>query len=99
MKYFQTQSERYQNLLAQVPQDDRVSAFVAIREREGRMSTLASGHDFLDIRESHQPLASLMRSHPEARAMEENMVSQILGRSIHRREDEGAVVFRVLRKS
>jgi hypothetical protein len=31
--------------------------------------------------------------------MEENMVSQILGRSIHRREDEGAVVFRVLRKS
>jgi predicted ArsR family transcriptional regulator len=93
MKYFQNQSERYQNLLAQVPQEDRVSAFVAIREREGRMSTLASNDESLEIRESLQPLALVMRRHPEARAMEENMVSQILGRSIHRREDEGAVVF------
>jgi hypothetical protein len=95
MKYFQTQSERYPNLLAQVTQEDRVSAFVAIRDGEGRMSTLVSNDDSLEIRESLQPLASIMRRHPEAHAMEENMVSQILGRSIHRREDEGAVVFRL----
>jgi predicted ArsR family transcriptional regulator len=99
MKYFQTQSERYQNLLAEDLLKERVSAFVEISEREGRMSTLVSGDDYMEIRESHQPLASLMRSHPEARAMEENMVSQILGRSIHRREDGGAVIFSLLGKS
>ena len=68
-------------------------AFVAIREREGRMSTLVHGDASLEIRESHLPLASLMRRHPEARAMEEHMLSQILGRSVHRREDGGAVIF------
>lgn len=93
MKYFQKQTERYQNLLAQDPLEDRVSPFVVIREREGRMSTLVSGLDSLEIRESLQPLALLMQRHPEARAMEENMVSQILGRNISRREEGGAVIF------
>lgn len=93
MKYFQTQTGRYQKLLTEDPLQDRLHAFVGIREREGRMSTLISGDHSLEIRESHQPLASLMRSHPEARAMEENMVSQVLGRSIHRREEGGAVIF------
>ena len=99
MKYFQTQTGRYQKLLGVNPLQDRLVAFVSLREREGRMSTLVSGGDFLEIRESHQPLASLMRSHPEARAMEENMVSQVLGRSIHRREEGGAVIFRLLGES
>ena len=99
MKYFQTQSERYQKLLAEEPLKDRLLAFVAIREREGRMSTLVTGDDSLEIRESHQPLTSLMRSYPEVRAMEENMLSQILGRSIHRREEGGAVSFRISGKS
>jgi predicted ArsR family transcriptional regulator len=99
MKYFQKQSERYQNLLAQNPLKDRVSAFVAIRDDEGRMSTLVPSGNSLEIRESHQPLASLMRKHPEARAMEENMVSQILGRSISRREEGAAVIFSLSGKS
>ena len=72
---------------------DRVLAFVAIREREGRMSALISGEASLEIRECHKPLASLMRRHPEARAMEENMVSQVLGRSVRRREERGVVIF------
>ena len=93
MKYFQTQSERYEQLLAEDPAQDRMLAFVAIREREGRMSTLVHGDASLEIRESHLPLASLMRRHPEARAMEEHMLSQILGRRVHRREVGGAVIF------
>lgn len=93
MKYFQTQAHRYRKLLAEDPLKDHLLAFVALRDGEGRMSTLVPDGNFLEIRESHQPLASLIRRHPEARAMEENMVSQILGRSISRREEGGAVIF------
>ena len=46
-----------------------------------------------EIRESHNPLQPIMQEYPQTRALEENMVSELLGTSVRRREEEGTVVF------
>ena len=45
------------------------------------------------IRESHDPLAALMRDYPVAASLEEQMMSEVLGIAVLRREEGGVVTF------
>jgi predicted ArsR family transcriptional regulator len=74
---------------------DRAKAFAKIRDREERMSSLAEGDSpgKWIIRESHNPLASLMKEYPESVAMEEQMVADVLELPVLRSEEERSVIF------
>jgi predicted ArsR family transcriptional regulator len=90
--YFRKLATRYLGLIASEDGLGKVRAFVRIRDAEGRISTLHEGPT-LEIRECHNPLSSVMRDYPGSTAMEESMVSEVLGILVRRREEGGAVVF------
>jgi hypothetical protein len=46
-----------------------------------------------EIQESHHPEANLIREYPEAAALEQTMVGEVLGVSILRRQQGGKIVF------
>ena len=74
--HFQKQTSEY---LAQIPPEDpmeaRLVALAAQREAEGHMARVEDGR----LVEFHVPLAGLFEAFPTAIAMEEAMISKILG--------------------
>lgn len=46
-----------------------------------------------EIRESHNPLESLMREYPAACALEEHAIGEVIGVAVKRREVGGRVIF------
>ena len=92
LKYFSTMQSRYGDLINGEELAERIRALARLRDREGRMSVLAED-DCWEIRESHNPLASIMKNYPEARTMEEHMIGEVLGVAVKRREEGGRVIF------
>jgi predicted ArsR family transcriptional regulator len=96
MMYFRSQAQRYREQIDQegeVSPVDRARHLVRLREREGRMSSLITETENHQIRESHNTLADLMKAYPESCAMEEQMMGEVLGASVNRRDEEGTVCF------
>jgi predicted ArsR family transcriptional regulator len=101
--YFRSQSERYRKAFDEAADTsiaERIRAFVRLREKEGRMSSLAHGEgsDEMQIRESHNPLSDLMKAYPECCAMEEQMVGEVLGIPVIRRQERGVTLFLLRQK-
>jgi predicted ArsR family transcriptional regulator len=94
--YFRSLGTRYREMLSGKSGNERIAALVALRDQEGRMSTLSGdvGESRWEILESHNPLASLMSDYPEVRAMEEHLIGEILGLGVSRTQEVGGVVFR-----
>jgi len=92
LMYFRTLQSRYGELINGVDLPERIRALVRLRDREGRISLLAE-NDCWEIRESHNPLASIMQNYPEARTMEEHMIGEVLGVAVKRREAGSHVIF------
>ena len=89
---FRAREARYRGQLGELAGAERIRAFVRMREREGRMAVL-EGESPWRIRENHDPLAPILREYPAAAALEEHLVSEVLGIPVARSEQEGAVVF------
>jgi len=90
--FFRSQSAAYRERITGGGTTERALALVRLRERDGRMSSLLQGERW-EIREFHNPLAALFRRYPDAAAMEEHMIGEILGVAVKRREEGGAVIF------
>ena len=90
--HFRHLAERYREQVSGEEPAARIESFVRLRDREGRMSALHLG-DAWEIRESHNPLAGLMREYPFVPDLEEHMVGDVLGLPVSRTAREGMVVF------
>ena len=98
MMHFRSLATRYCGLITAEDPGARLLAFVRIRDTEGRMSLVEEFGSGPVIRESHNPLAALMREYPAAKSMEENMVAEVLDVSVRRCEEGGIVVFSLERR-
>ena len=92
MMYFRSLAATYREAMSAVDPAERVTAFVRLRDAEGRISSLLQG-SVHEIRECNNPLASVMKQYPGAAAMEESMVGEVLGSPVRRAEEEGSVRF------
>ena len=90
--YFRSLKARYEELISGETPVERARSLVRLRDKEGRMAELVTGSAW-EIRESHNPLSSLMEEYPEARALEEQMICEVIGIDLRRRESGGQVIF------
>ncbi len=79
--HFQSRTAEY---LRQIPvkatPEERLAALAALRDADGHMARIESGC----LWESHVPLAGIFEAFPAAVAMEETMISKILGVAVSR---------------
>jgi len=81
--YFQECAEKFRiRIPAQTPIADRMHLFAKARDEEGRMVELVPG---IRIIERHNPAAALHKAFPEADALEESLVRQVLSAPVRRR--------------
>jgi predicted ArsR family transcriptional regulator len=81
--YFQETTEKYRTQIpTQATLAEKMSLFAKIRDEEGRMTELVPGHQ---IMERHNPNLALHKAFPEADALEESLVRQVLGSPVRRR--------------
>ena len=92
LMFFRSLQARYGELMPGDDLLDRVRALVRLRDREGRMAEFVETASW-EIRESHNPLAALMREYPGACALEEHMIGEVLGVPVKRREEAGKAIF------
>ena len=92
MMYFRTEGARYAALIRGDHLEDRIASFARIRDSEGRICSLLSGSP-TEIQECHDSLADLRQAYPGIDAMEEAMVSEVLGMNVRRERREGRTVF------
>lgn len=79
--HFQKQAAGYlARIPDKVPPDDRLAALAALRDADGHMARVEAGC----LVESHVPLAGLFEAFPAAIAMEEAMISKVLGTAVTR---------------
>lgn len=82
--HFQKQAAGY---LKQIPDkaspEERLAALAALRDADGHMARIEAGC----LVESHVPLSSLFEVFPAAVAMEEAMVSKVLGTAVTRQAE------------
>ena len=90
--YFRSLQARYVELISGGMPEDRARALVRLRDNEGRMSEFVIGSAW-EIRECHNPLSSLMEEYPEARALEQQMICEVIGIALRRRESGSKVIF------
>jgi predicted ArsR family transcriptional regulator len=94
---FRAQQTLYREKISGGGLEERVTALVLLREKEGRMSmlreTVAEEGNTWEIRECHNPLAMIMKANPEARTLEDHMISEVLGVTVDRREEGGTTLF------
>jgi predicted ArsR family transcriptional regulator len=91
--YFRNEAERYRAMISSLESAERVRAFVRLRNREERMAVLRIDGQAWEIQESHHPEANLIREYPEAEALEQTMVGEVLGVSILRQQKGSKIVF------
>lgn len=91
--HFRTQASRFRERLGASLGKERILDFVTLREREGRICSFHDGEP-REIRECHNPLASIFREYQGAPVLEGNMISEVLGLPVRRCEEGGMVVFR-----
>lgn len=94
--YFRSLKSRYSLLINAEAPPEWPGALVRLRDAEGRMSVLLRSECW-EICESHNPLEQIMMEYPEACAMEEHMISEVLGQSVRRKEEGGKVIFQPAR--
>jgi predicted ArsR family transcriptional regulator len=92
LKYFRSLQASYSQKINVEAPVEWPRSLARLRDREGRMSTFHDGAAW-EIRESHNPLALLMKEYPEAQMLEEHMIGEVLGVEVKRREEEGRVIF------
>jgi len=81
--YFQEAIEKYRTQIpTQATIEEKMNLFARIRDEEGRMTELVPGHQII---ERHNPNLTLHKAFPEADALEESLVRQILGSPVRRR--------------
>ena len=79
--HFQKQTDGYlKTMPGKASPDDRLAALAAQRDAGGHMSRVEGGC----LVESHVPLAGLFEAFPAAIAMEESMISKVLGVAVTR---------------
>lgn len=79
--HFQNQAAGYlEKVPAKAPPEARLAALAALRDAAGHMARVEGG----SLVESHVPLAGLFDAFPAAIAMEEAMISKVLGSSVTR---------------
>jgi predicted ArsR family transcriptional regulator len=93
MMYFRTTGERYRSKLEVEAPTERLDALAKLRDSEGRMVSLEADASDWILRECHNPLLALMKEYPGAAAMEEQMIGEVLGIPVLRREEEGMILF------
>lgn len=93
MMYFRATGERYRSKLSAEAPAERLHALAKLRDREGRMVSLEGDASGWMLRECHNPMLSLIREFPGAAAMEEQMIGDVIGIPVFRREEEGMVLF------
>jgi predicted ArsR family transcriptional regulator len=94
MMYFRSQGARYAALIRGNDPMARIASFVRLRDSEGRICSLIQGAP-TEIHECHDPLGDLRQAYPAMSAMEEAMVSEVLGMSVRRDQREARTVFLV----
>lgn len=83
-RHFQKRAEEHLKQLPAKPSpEERLEAFAAQREAGGHMAKVQDGC----LVEAHVPLAGLFKAFPAALAMEEAMVSKVLGFPVRRAEE------------
>jgi predicted ArsR family transcriptional regulator len=94
-RFFRSQQEHYREYIGAQSLVERAGMLVRLRDQDGCMSALERSMDGLQwaIVESHNPLDAIMRAYPEARALEENMVSEVIGVAVKRTEIGGKILF------
>jgi len=81
--YFQETTEKYRTQIpAQATLAEKMCLLAKIRDEEGRMTELVPGHQII---ERHNPNLALHKAFPEADALEESLVRQVLGSPVRRR--------------
>lgn len=90
--YFRSLQAGYSQQINTEAPSEWPRALARLRDLEGRMSQFVES-DSWEIRESHNPLASLMEVYPEAKVQEEHLVGEVLGVKVKRREEGGKVIF------
>ena len=91
--YFRSLQEQYAQVVKEEGVMERVRTLVRLRDREGRMTEFQKTPDTWEIRESHNPLVSVMKNYPEVRKLEEHMMGEVLGVKVNRREEGSQVIF------
>lgn len=92
MMYFRSEGARYAALIRGNDPSARIASFVRLRDAEGRICSLIEGPP-VEIRECHDSLGDLRRAYPAISAMEETMVSEVLGMNVRREQMKGQAVF------
>jgi len=97
---FRGMGERYCSRIKGADSEVRLKEFTKLRDAEGRMceACVLPGRKGWELRESHNPMASLMQKYPGAGIMEESMVAEVLGMSVRRREEGGVTLFLLSRQ-
>lgn len=93
LMYFRTLRSQYSQLINSETPSEWPRALAQLRDKEGRMAVFRKSETSWEIRESHNPLASIMREYPEVKALEENMISEVLGLAVRRREEGEKSIF------
>ena len=93
LMYFRSLQSRYSQLINEEAPSEWPRALAGLRDAEGRMSGLMRSSKSWEIHESHNPLEHIMMEYPEACAMEEHMISEVLGQPVMRCEEAGKVIF------
>ena len=95
LTFFLTAGEGYRARMKGEDPEALRNAFIKLRDAEGRMCELSipSEGKGWELRESHNPMAAVMKRYPEAAAMEESMVAWVLGVPVRRREDGTRTIF------
>jgi predicted ArsR family transcriptional regulator len=91
--YFRSQTARYASRISTSGTVERAVAFVRMRDAEGRISVLKEGLP-AEIQECHDPLADLRKTYPGIGAMEEAMVSEVIGVPVIRIGNGNRVIYR-----
>ena len=94
-RFFRSQEERYREAIDVPAEEERAGMLAHLRDQDGCMSTLERNREGVPwaILESHNPLESIMKVYPEARALEENMISEVIGVAVKRSEIGGKIIF------
>ena len=90
--YFQKQTAVFlKDIPAKAPLEDRLAAVAARRDAGGHMARVEGGC----LVESHVPLAAIFEAFPAATAMEEAMISKVLGVAVTRRAETSGDHFQI----
>lgn len=93
MLHFRALAAKYREHIKETTPRERACAFARLRDREGRLSNFEKGTPWRII-ECHNPLQTLLATHPEIDALECQMLSEVIGVPIKREVTMTAGIYR-----